>query len=72
MENSETRKKEKSSMSETDVIKAICMILFIIGGLLIASVIVWFCWTEIHWAFSILILGIIMIGIGFLLADMVS
>ena len=72
MENSETRKKEKSSMSETDVIKAICIILFIIGGLLITSVIVWFCWTEIHWAFGTLILGIIMIGIGFLLADMVS
>ena len=72
MENSETRKREKLSMSEIDIIKAICIILFIIGGLLIASVIVWFCWTEIHWAFGTLILGIIMIGIGFLLADMVS
>ena len=72
MENSETRKKEKSSMSETDVIKAICIILFIIGGLLIASVIVWFCWTGIHWAFGTFILGVIMIGIGFMLAELVS
>lgn len=48
------------------------MILFIIGGLLIASVIVWFCWTEIHWAFGTLILGVIMIGIGFMLAELVS